>query len=352
MKKILLFAILFVSIQLTAQAPEMISYQALLRNNTGAIIQNGNVGMRISVLQGSMTGPAVYTETHTTTTNENGLITLNIGAGATTDSFAAIDWGSGSYYIKTETDPDGGTNYSITGTSQLLSVPYALYAKSTGQINQPANPLSTKNIKTTVKTGEVIVVVTSNSAYGFSQFSSGAGNWDIQSLNGDFLGVVASDKSIVVYTTTTAYAYSQFNGSSGNWDIQSINGNVLGAISSSQNIVVYTDTTAYAFSQFTSGGGNWDIQSINGSPLGAVNSSNTIVVYSNASAYGFSQFSSGAGNWDIQSLNGDVVGAVGGKTGIVVVTSQTAYAYSQFTGSTGNWDIQSLNGPPVGIIGQ
>jgi hypothetical protein len=87
--------------------------------------------MRISILQGSATGTAVYVETQTPTTNANGLATIEIGGGTpVTGTFSAINWASGIYFIKTETDPIGGTSYTITGTSQILSVPYALYSKT------------------------------------------------------------------------------------------------------------------------------------------------------------------------------------------------------------------------------
>jgi hypothetical protein len=88
--------------------------------------------MQISILQGTANGSAVYVETQTPTTNVNGLVSVEIGAGTTSDDFTSIDWANGPFFIKTETDPSGGTNYSITGTSQLMSVPYALYAKESG----------------------------------------------------------------------------------------------------------------------------------------------------------------------------------------------------------------------------
>ncbi|GAA3624949.1 hypothetical protein [Flavivirga jejuensis] len=114
-----------------AQAPEKMSYQAVVRDSGDALVANQVVGMQISILQTTATGTAVYGETHTPTTNANGLVTLEIGTGTVSiGDFTTIDWSSGPYFIKTETDPAGGTNYSITGTSQLLSVPYALHAKT------------------------------------------------------------------------------------------------------------------------------------------------------------------------------------------------------------------------------
>jgi len=113
-----------------AQSPEKMSYQAVIRDDGDALIANTDIGMQISIRQGTPDGTAVYTETHTPTTNANGLVILEIGTGTTSDKFSLIDWSAGPYFIKTETDPDGGTDYTITGTSQLLSVPYTLYAKT------------------------------------------------------------------------------------------------------------------------------------------------------------------------------------------------------------------------------
>lgn len=119
-----------------AQSPEKMSYQAVVRDGSDALVATKTVGMQISILQGTSTGTAVYTETQTQTTNANGLVSLEIGIGTTSDDFSTIDWSDGPYFIKTETDPSGGANYTITGTSELLSVPYALYAKSAASVNE------------------------------------------------------------------------------------------------------------------------------------------------------------------------------------------------------------------------
>ena len=124
-----LFAAVLLTANVFAQAPQKMSYQAVIRNSSNALVTGTAVGMRISILQGSSSGTAVYAETQTPTTNANGLVSIEIGAGTVvTGTFAGIDWSAGPYFIKTETDPAGGTSYSITGTSQLLSVPYALSA--------------------------------------------------------------------------------------------------------------------------------------------------------------------------------------------------------------------------------
>jgi hypothetical protein len=132
MKKVFtIFVALLLTATLWAQSPEKMSYQAVIRNSSDALVTNTEIGMQISILQGSASGTAVYVETQTPTTNANGLISIEIGTGTVeSGDFATIDWANGLYFIKTETDAAGGTNYTITGTSQLLSVPYALHAKT------------------------------------------------------------------------------------------------------------------------------------------------------------------------------------------------------------------------------
>lgn len=133
MKKIytILAALLLTAITF-AQTPEKMSYQAVVRDSGDNLVVSQSIGIQISVLQGSASGTSVYTETQTPSTNVNGLVTLEIGTGSTSDDFSSIVWSAGPYFIKTEIDPTGQSNYTITGTSQLLSVPYALYAKTSG----------------------------------------------------------------------------------------------------------------------------------------------------------------------------------------------------------------------------
>jgi hypothetical protein len=132
MKKIFTFLIaIFILVNVFAQAPQKMSYQTVVRNSDGALVDSANVGIKISLLQGSANGVAVYVETHNAMTNANGLASLEIGTGTTIKgAFDSINWANGHYFLKTETDPTGGANYTIIGTSQLLSVPYALYAEN------------------------------------------------------------------------------------------------------------------------------------------------------------------------------------------------------------------------------
>jgi hypothetical protein len=130
---LLLLSMTFFSFEAEAQAPQTMTYQSVLRNSSNALVANTAVGIKISVLQGSSSGNEAYVETQMATTNANGLVSLQIGAGtADIGTFSEIDWANGPYFIKTEIDPTGGSNYSITGTQQMASVPYALYAAKSG----------------------------------------------------------------------------------------------------------------------------------------------------------------------------------------------------------------------------
>jgi len=131
--KILLTTILTLLIftSLFAQAPEAFNYQGVARDLSGTPLPNNNIALRIAVLQGSVNGTEVYKETHGVTTNDLGLFTLQVGTGTTVNGvFDMINWGADSHYLQIEMDENNGTNYQLIGTSQLLSVPYALNAKT------------------------------------------------------------------------------------------------------------------------------------------------------------------------------------------------------------------------------
>ena len=137
MKKALLFlfVLMLSAAALFAQAPQKMSYQAVVRNANNTLVTSQNVSARVSILQGSVNGTPVYVEIHNATTNANGLLTLEVGGGSTVvGSLAAVDWANGPFFLKSEIDPNGGVNYSIEGTQQLMSVPYALYAEKAGNV--------------------------------------------------------------------------------------------------------------------------------------------------------------------------------------------------------------------------
>ncbi|NDP28090.1 MAG: hypothetical protein GZ087_11790 [Flavobacterium sp.] len=131
--KLTLTILLFVTLSLNvfAQSPEKMSYQAIIRAQDNSLVINAKIGLNIIVHQGTVSGTTVYQETHSINTNANGLVSLEIGTGTiVTGNFSTIAWDKGPFYIETQVDAAGGTNYNIIGVTQLLSVPYALYAKT------------------------------------------------------------------------------------------------------------------------------------------------------------------------------------------------------------------------------
>jgi hypothetical protein len=130
---------------LLGQAPQSFNYQAIARNSSGTILTNQNVSFRVSILQSSITGNSIYTETHSLITNQTGIVNFAIGNGVVgSGSFDLINWASGPYFIKVELDATGGSNYILMSTAQLLSVPYSLYSNKS---NEGAN------LKTLIYTG-------------------------------------------------------------------------------------------------------------------------------------------------------------------------------------------------------
>ncbi|MFC2129273.1 tail fiber domain-containing protein [Bacteroidota bacterium] len=138
MKKLfMLFIVMLFAYSSYAQVPEMFNYQAVVRNDQGEVLANQNVQFQLSILAGSTDGPAVYSESHMKTTNALGIVDLVIGMGTGPDgSLGAIDWGSDTHFLKVELDPTGGTSFNDMGTTQLISVPYAMVS---GAVNQPLN---------------------------------------------------------------------------------------------------------------------------------------------------------------------------------------------------------------------
>ncbi len=131
MKKIALIMIylIFTLYQLEAQVPNSFKYQAVVRNNDGGVVVNQQISLRLSILENSSVGLPVYSEVFQYTTNEFGIVAVNIGTGIVTQGiFTSINWGLHPYFLQVEIDITGGENYRFMGSSQILAVPYAMYA--------------------------------------------------------------------------------------------------------------------------------------------------------------------------------------------------------------------------------
>ena len=231
-KIITICAALIITVSIWAQSPQKMSYQAVIRNNSGALVSSSTVGMRISIIQSTIFGVSVYVETHTISTNANGLVSLQIGAGTPiSGTFASIDWSNGPYFIKTETDPTGGTTYSITGTSELLSVPYALNSADNKWTSTGTN-ISNNN------TGNVGIGISAPNptAYGYSgtnkvlEISNTVSNSHSQlvlsseiSNIGNTGGISFVNKTAPVSEKRMAGITSQYNDDSLDYDMDAIN---------------------------------------------------------------------------------------------------------------------------------
>lgn len=142
-KVLLLLPFIFCLLPAFGQSPEKISYQAVIRDTSNSLVVNQQIGVKISILKSSTSGTLVYEEIFNPNpqTNENGLLALEIGTGdPLTGIFSDIDWSNDSYFLKTEIDPTGSTNYTIEATTQLLSVPYALHAKTADTLLNEIDP--------------------------------------------------------------------------------------------------------------------------------------------------------------------------------------------------------------------
>ena len=162
-----LMAVLLIG-SVIAQAPEKMSYQAVIRNTGGTLVTSTQIGMEINIRQGSATGTVVYTETQTPTTNANGLVSIEIGGGA---GFSTINWASDDYFIETKTAVVAPlTTYTITGVSQLLSVPYALYAKTAenGITTAQANEIAANTLKVGITAQQATDITANNAKVGIT----------------------------------------------------------------------------------------------------------------------------------------------------------------------------------------
>lgn len=188
MRKLLFFVMsLLVGVMAWGQAPQAFKYQAVARNSAGEVLANQAVSFRISVLRGSATGTAVYVEIHTgKTTNGFGLVDLEIGKGSVSSgSFSGVDWEGQSHFLKVEMDPAGGTAYQVMGSTPLLSVPYALHAK-TVEVDavDDADHDITNEIQTLSISGTVLTL--SKEGGSVTLPSSGGGdNWGSQTVSTD-----------------------------------------------------------------------------------------------------------------------------------------------------------------------
>lgn len=163
----LLLALLMAAVQLSSQPPQKFNYQAIARNTNGAAVVNQNINARFTIKSLSATGTILYQETQTFITNQFGLFSHQVGNGTVVQGvFSSINW-AGDKYFQVELDLAGGNNFIDFGTSQLISVPYALYARQS-EIDNDQQTLSwDNNSKTlTISGGNSVTIPPGNANVG------------------------------------------------------------------------------------------------------------------------------------------------------------------------------------------
>jgi len=185
----LIVAGLLMGITAMAQSPSKFNYQAVARDAAGVVVSDGTVGVKVTILSGSATGTEVYSETHSATTNVYGMLNFQIGAGTgATGDISTIDWGSDAHFIKVEMDPAGGSSYTVSNTSELISVPYAEYANSALHVDD-ADADSTNEVQSIMLTGDSLVLSIDGGTVDLSGYDQSAG----VAANDSAIGANAAD---------------------------------------------------------------------------------------------------------------------------------------------------------------
>jgi len=372
--------LVFISLNAFTQAPQFMSYQAVIRNSSNALLVSQPVGMRISILQGSATGTPVYVETVNPTTNANGLVSLNIGANTVVSGvFAGINWATGPYFIKTETDPTGGTAYSITGTTQLLSVPYALYAENAGSglIGPigPAGPIGPTGLTGPQgPTGNGIVNTIDNGDGTLTFEYTDSTTFTSPNLHGPIgptgptgpIGPVGPTGNGIVntidngdgtltfeYTDSTTFTSPNLEGPQGIQGPTGLQGMAASGscdviLSGDGKIVVYSSTGASGFGRSSVGGSQWYNVTFLGTFLGAVASDTNVVLYTSTNAYGFAYSSTGGSQWFTQTLSATPTGYVIASGKVVLYNANNAYGFGHSSVGGTQWYTTALSGAPLG----
>ncbi|HBI02271.1 MAG TPA: hypothetical protein PLL09_03820 [Flavobacterium sp.] len=299
MKKLITLLVLFATSLAIAQVPQGISYQAIALNASGNPVVNSSVGIRLTILDNASNGTAIYTETQTKTTNAQGLFNLIIGQGTVVSgTFNTINWGTNSKFLKVEMDATGGTNFVTVGTTQLLSVPYAMHAATVSSI---------------------------------------AGN---SNINDEIIENKTSNYAFMDYYDNKAYA---FNTTTDMWSFQSFNTNATPELVTSNGnfgFIDNYDNKAYTYNGKT---GVWSSQTFNtnASPVFMIsNGSFAFMDYYDNKAYAYN---SSTGSWSVQSFNTNATPdfvASNGNFGFIDNYDNNAYVYNS---KTGVWSVQPFN---------
>lgn len=354
MKKIFFFELFLTTMLCFGQVPQGISYQAIALDGSGNPIASLPIGIRLSILDSSSSGTVLYTETHTPTTNAQGLYNLVIGQGTpTTGTFSAIKWETNSKFLQIEMDAAGGTNYTLVGSTQLLSVPYALYAgkvDSNNVIGEPdMSPINGYTYSSSFMTSTNAYVFSNNQNIYDSSQSPSVNSWHSTPISG--VPFMKSKNSFL--TSTNAYLFgpsSNNSGNTNNWYSFPISGQPVKIYSNNiASTLVITSTNAYAY--FSPGPSNWYPTTITGILIDYTKSDfNIFGVLTSTNAYVFAPNASGSvSQWSSTAISGTPQKIVVTNQGVLVLTSTNAYLYGRDTthpngGATYSWHNIPVSG--------
>jgi hypothetical protein len=356
MKKIFFLCAVIMSVTLNAQVPQGINYQSVIRDNSGNILENQPVALKILIHSGAANGAIVYSETHPVTTSSHGIANLVIGFGTPeTGTFSTIEWGASTFFAEVQLDVNGGSNFISMGTQQMMSVPYALYAQTAAtSLDGPPGPQGPQGIQgiqgDTGPQGETgpagpqgpqgiqgIPGSTGPAGATGPQGEPGPqGIQGIQGLSGE-TGATGPQGSTGPVGAQGPMGLTGATGPAGEGACERIGNGRLMAL--------YTNSNAYGFSQrqssFTNATpnnvGTWVSQALSGTPLGADASEKQIVIYTSTNAYALSQsqssFTAGVvyndAVWTSVAISGTPITSVSSKNTVVVITDTNLYGFAQ-----------------------
>lgn len=327
MKKIITSLALLFALFTFAQVPQGISYQAIALNSSGNPVVSSNVGIRLSILDNSATGTVLYSETQSKTTNPQGLFNLVIGQGTpTTGTFSTINWGTNSKFLKVEMDAAGGTNYVLIGTTQLLSVPFAMVAEKVNTIAPSAlNGIGSNSLKSSS-----FIIFDGNSAKGFYN-----GTWSSQTFTSfpTANDVVNSNGNFVIMDANSGKGFYD-----GVWSSQSFTSfpTVNDVVSSNGNFVISDGNTFKGFYN-----GVWTTQAFSSFPtvLDVVVSNGSFIIFDGNSAKGFHN-----GTWSTQAFTSfpTTTSVIEGNGRFLIIDGNSIKAFHN-----GVWSTQAFTNFPI-----
>ena len=339
MKKLLLLSALFISLVTFAQVPQGISYQAIALNGSGTPVVSSNVRVKLSILDTSATGTVLYSETQLKTTNAQGLFNLVIGQGTVVSGvFASISWGTNSKFLKVEMDATGGTTYAPVGTTQLLTVPYAMHAATVASI--AGNNNINDEIQENKSENFGFVDNYDNKVY---VYNTTLGTWASQIFNTNESPTLIANNGDFVFIDNYDNKVYSYNRKTGNWTSQIFNTNESPNLSVANGIIGFVDNYDNKVYTYNSKTGIWSSQTfnINESPtlipgngnMGFVdNYDNKVYVYNGR-----------LGTWSSQTFNTNESPSLGGVSGDFIFIDNYDNKVYAYNGKTGVWSSQPFN---------